>query len=140
MSVDADKRIHIVWPTLVPGATAASEPTLALFYATSTDGRRFTARQRLPTQGVPRHPQLAVGPGGALIIAWDEQAGGTRRIAVARGTAAAAGAVRFVRQQITDGGTRAEYPAIASADDGAIVVWTSGPAGQTVLRTQRLAN
>ena len=50
MAVDTDKRIHIVWPTLVPGAAAGSEPTLALFYATSTDGRLFTTRQRVPTR------------------------------------------------------------------------------------------
>jgi hypothetical protein len=139
MAVDTDKRIHIVWPTLVPGATARSEPTLALFYATSTDGRQFTTRQRVPTQGVPRHPQIAVGPAGAPIVAWDEQAGGTRRIAVARGTVAAGGPVRFVREQIGDTGTRAEYPAIAPVNGGAIVAWTSGAAGQTVLRTQRLS-
>ena len=140
MAVDADKRIHIVWPTLVPGATANSEPNLALFYATSFDGRQFTARQRVPTQGVPRHPQIAVGPSGALTVVWDEQAAGTRRIAVARGTAAASGPVRFVREQIGDAATRAEYPAIAAVPDGTIVAWTSGPAGKTVLRTQRLSN
>lgn len=43
MAVDAKNRIHIVWPTLI---TEAGEQTIALFYATSADGRRFTPRKR----------------------------------------------------------------------------------------------
>ena len=31
MAVDAQSRIHVVWPTLVGGATAAAEPNIALF-------------------------------------------------------------------------------------------------------------
>jgi hypothetical protein len=51
LTVDANRRIHVVWPTLVPGATSDSEPTLALFYATSKNGHEFTRRQRIPTEG-----------------------------------------------------------------------------------------
>ena len=29
MIVDADARVHVVWPTLVPGPTSTSEPTLS---------------------------------------------------------------------------------------------------------------
>ena len=68
IAVDSAKRIHIVWPTLVPGATPNSPPTLALFYATSADGNRFTPRQQIPTEGVPRHPQLALGPSGQIVV------------------------------------------------------------------------
>jgi hypothetical protein len=138
MVVDEAKRIHIVWPTLVPGATRTSEPTLALFYATSLDGKRFTARQRIPTEGVPRHPQMIVAPNG-LIIAWDEQAKGTRHIALARASIDSSGAARFVRQPIGDG-IRAEYPSLASVADGTLVAWTSGSVGQTVVRVERLVN
>jgi len=139
MVVDGATRIHIVWPTLVPGATKTSEPTLALFYATSIDGRRFTPRQRIPTDGVPRHPQMIVEPKGGLIVAWDEQAKGTRRIAIARGSVDASGVARFVKQPIGDG-VRAEYPALTSTSDGTLVAWTSGSVGQTVLRVERLGN
>lgn len=139
MVVDDAKRIHIVWPTLVPGPTAASEPTLALFYAMSVDGKRFTARQRIPTEGVPRHPQMIVTPSGDLIVGWDEQAKGTRRIAVARGTSDSKGLAKFVRQPIGDG-TRAEYPVLAAIGNNTLVAWTSGSVGQTVLRLERLAN
>jgi hypothetical protein len=136
--VDADRRIHVVWPTLIPGPTASSEPTLGLFYAMSQDGRRFTARQRIPTEGFPRHPQITLGRRGEVVVAWDEQANGTRRIAVARGNVDASAAAQFVRTPIAHENSAA-YPAVAAVEDGAIVGWTSGSSGQTVIRTERLA-
>lgn len=139
MVVDDATRIHIVWPTLVPGPTSTSEPTLALFYAMSVDGKRFTARQRISTEGVPRHPQMIVAPSGNLIVGWDEQARGTRRIAVARGTIDSKGLATFKRQPVGDG-TRAEYPVLAAVGNHTLVAWTSGSVGQTVVRVERLAN
>ena len=139
MTIDERNRVHIVWPTLVPGATPGSEPTLALFHAMSSDGRRFTTRQRITTEGVPRHPQIVSGRGGELIIAWDEQARGTRRVAVARATIDGGGRTRFVRHLIDDS-TRAEYPVLTAVNDGTVVAWTSGSAGQTALRVRRLAD
>ncbi|HVQ17146.1 MAG TPA: sialidase family protein [Vicinamibacterales bacterium] len=139
MVVDDAKRIHIVWPTLIPGATRTSEPTLALFYSVSADGKVFAPRQLIPTDGVPRHPQLIVAPNGALLVAWDEQAKGTRRVALARGSIDSKGVARFVKQPIGDN-VRAEYPALARTSDGTLVAWTSGAVGQTVLRTERIAN
>jgi hypothetical protein len=134
MAVGADGRIHVVWPTLVPGATPASEPTLALFYAASDDGRRFTRRQRMPTEGVPRHPQIATDARGGAIVVWEEQAGGTRRVALGRSTPGAAGSIRFGRQ-IISGDTPAVYPVVAATEGGIVAAWTSGPAGRTVLHT-----
>ena len=133
---DDRQRIHIVWPTLVPADTAGVE-TLALFYATSADGQHFTTRQRVPTQGVPRHPQIAVGLSGEIAVAWDEQAGGARRVALARGAIDPSGVARLVRQTIVDAAP-AVYPVLAAVDDGMVVAWTSGPGGQTVIRAERL--
>jgi hypothetical protein len=138
IAVDGGRRIHVVWPTLIPGRTATSEPTLGLFYATSRDDRQFTTRQRIPTEGVPRHPQIAVGSRGEIIVVWDEQVRGTRQTALGRGTTNANGTAQFVRQPIADSSS-AVYPVVATADDAVIVAWTSGPAGQTKLRTERLA-
>ncbi len=84
LAVDARDRVHVVWPTLLPAADSTSEPTLALFYAMSADGRTFTPRARIPTAGVARHPQVALGSRDELFIVWDEQDGGTRRVAAAR--------------------------------------------------------
>jgi hypothetical protein len=105
----------------------------------SRDGRRFTPRQQIPTKGVPRHPQVALGSSNELIVAWDEQASGTRRVAVARGRVDSEGIASFVRQPISDS-LRAEHPVLAIVDDASVVAWTSGATGQTVLRTQRLRN
>jgi len=135
MAVDANGRIHIVWPTLLPGATPASEPVMALFYASSRDGERFTARQRLPAEGVARHPQIALGAGGRVVAAWEEQEGAARRVVLAR-AAGDGSAMKFAREAVTDSAP-AVYPAIAATGDGIVAVWTSGAQGQTVLRTVR---
>jgi hypothetical protein len=132
LTVDDQKRVHIVWPTLVPGPTS-SESTLALFYARSEDGHRFTERQRIPTEGLPGHPEIALGPRGEIVVVWDEQAPGVRRIALARGIVDAKGMTRFVRQSVGDH-ARAVYPVVARSQRGSIVAWTSGSAGQSVLR------
>jgi hypothetical protein len=138
MTVGGDHRIHVVWATLVPGTFSDSEPTLALFYAMSQDGRQFTMRQRIPTEGFPRHPQIALGPHGDVVVVWDEQAGGNRRIAMARGTVDANGRAQFVRQGITDDASAA-YPVVATADSDTIVAWTSGSTGRTVVRAKRVS-
>jgi hypothetical protein len=134
VAIDQTSAIHVVWPTLVRGSAGAEE-TLALFYASSKDGHRFTKRQQIPTEGVARHPQIAVGPGGTITIAWDEQLKGARRIVVARGTSDDKNYVRFARQSVSD--EPGTYPAIVSLADAAVVAWTSGSTGETVLHVER---
>jgi hypothetical protein len=137
LTVDAANRIHVVWPTLSAGAAAGSEPTLALFYAMSEDGRRFAPRQQIPTDGVPRHPQIAMSPGGSLVVAWDEQINGSRRVVMSKTVPVNQGPARFTRVPvgITD---RGEYPVVAAADDGYLIAWTSGPPTQSVIRVERM--
>ncbi len=137
LAVDQQKRIHVAWPTLVPGGSSSADPTLGIFYATSPDGVHFTPRQQLPTEGFPRHVQLAVTAKGEIVSVWDEQAPGVRRIVVARGTVNSSGAAQFVRQRIEDAAA-ATYPVVAATEDGTIVAWTSGASGQTVLHSQWL--
>jgi hypothetical protein len=137
IAVDEHGRIHAAWATLVADAGANREPTLALYYATSEDGVRFTPRQQVPTAGVPRHPQLTLTPQGEIILAWDEFDAGSRRIAIVRGTAGSNGVARFTRQAI-DSDAPAVYPAVASTGDSVLLLWTSGDTGQTVLRSTRL--
>ena len=138
LAVDARRRIHVVWPTVVPPTNASSEPTLALFYATSSDGRRFTPRQRIPFASVARHPQLAIGASGNLVAVWDEPAGGRRRIAMARGTVDANGVATFVRDTIDDRES-ATYPVVAVTIEGPLVAWTSGSmTSPAVIRVARV--
>ena len=132
IAVDPANAIHIVWSTLVP-ESAGAEESLALFYATSKDGQHFTKRQQIPTGSVPRHPQIALGPGGTITVAWDEQLNGERRIVVAQGTRRDGKALRFVRRSDEPG----TYPAIASSENGAFVAWMSGTAAESVVRIER---
>jgi hypothetical protein len=149
MVVDPRGRVHIVWPTLITEKTAESakngekagsnhgEPTIALFYAMSADGKSFTARERIPTAGLPHHPRVAIGADAALTVAWDEQANGSRRTAVAHGLADDAGHPHFRREGLTTTGS-AVYPALAATRDGVVAVWTSGPSTSSSIQVARL--
>src|SRR4029077_5169221 len=98
MGVDRTGRIHLVWPTLGKEAPASGgEPveTTALFYSTSADGRTFGKRQRIPTEGLPHHPRIAVGADGSPPAVGDELAKGTRRVATGRSAPATNGVSSF---------------------------------------------
>jgi hypothetical protein len=135
MAVDGLNRVHIVWPTLVSGSTPGSEPTLALFYA-SGDGRQFTPRERIPTEGLPRHPQMAIDSRGSIVATWDEQANGMRRVVMGRAAVNGRGPIRFTREIVGDGS--AVYPVVAAVSGGMAVAWTSGSPDASVIRVARV--
>ena len=126
-------RVHIVWPTLIGEGSA--DPTIALFYAMSADGKRFTPRKRIPTEGMPHHPQIAIGADGSLTVAWDEGANGKRRAAMARTTVDAAAGAALTRSVI---GEAAVYPVVAATSDAAIVAWTSGASTNSTIQVTRV--
>ena len=136
MAVDENSRIHIVWPTLItePGA---SDPTIALFYASSTDGRSFSARERIPTEGMPHHPTIAIGHDGSIVAAWDEGANGTRRAAMGRATADRAGRTTFART-VVSGSVAAVYPVVAPVNGAAVMAWTNGTGAAATIRVARV--
>jgi hypothetical protein len=140
MVVDAQQRIHVVWPTLVkePGADRA-EPTetIALFYASSSDGLTFTPRQRIPTEGLPHHPRIAVAAEGSLTVAWDELTKGTRRVALARAIRTDKGLPDFRRELLTSQ-SPAVYPALAVAGGDVIAAWTSGTSTESSIQVGRI--
>ena len=136
MAIDSGNRIHLVWATRVASTACDGEATLGLFYATSKDGAGFSPRQRLTTAGTPYHPQIALGSGGALVIAWDELADGRRRAVVARGSVAAP-ETGFVREEIPSA-VRASYPVVASTRGGFVVAWTDSSRTPSQIAVQRL--
>jgi hypothetical protein len=136
MAADAKGRVHIVWPTLITEGTADGDPTIALFYAMSSDGKRFTPRKRIPTEGMPHHPQIAIGADGSLTIAWDEGANGKRRAAIAQTSADAAGGSAMVRTAIGDA---AVYPVVAATAGATVVAWTSGTSTASTIQVRRVA-
>jgi hypothetical protein len=130
MAVDKAGVVHIVWPSVV---TEAGKPVKALFHAMTKDGRSFTPRERIPTQGQANHPQIAVSDNGELAVAWDESGSGSRQLASAIGRTEASGTVRFSRQATTrEVGT---YPVLVSTTGGRwLQAWTSGaPATSRIL-------
>jgi hypothetical protein len=133
MAIDASDRVHVVWPTIF---TERGEPTLALYYSMSADGKRFSPRMRLPTEGVAHHPQAAVANDGSLVVVWDETIDRSRRIVMALGSAGDGGAVRFERLTVEQGESGV-YPAVVPVGAGALVAWTSGPAPASVIRVVR---
>jgi hypothetical protein len=130
VAVDAKGRIHVVWPTLVQGSMPDAEPTLALFHAVSTDGRQFSPRQRIPSDGTVRHPQIAALADGTLAIAWDETVNGTRTLALARAAIAADGVARIDRIASHDPRT-GTYPSLV-VSDRVLLAWTSQDAPATI--------
>jgi hypothetical protein len=153
MAIGADNRIHIVWPTLITEDRTAEraerrdsslrspraprlnvgQQTIALFYATSNDGARFTARERIPTQGMPHHPQIAVGADDLPVIVWDEGADGGRRVAMTR-MSPRAGPTRFSREALAE---TAVYPVVAAVRGATVAAWTSGQSPASVIRVER---
>jgi hypothetical protein len=133
MRVDSQGRIHIVWPAVVD---EHGTPVKALFHAYSTDGRSFSPRVRIPTAGHANHPQLDVAADGALVLAWDESGGGSRRIVHGRGVLDERGRASFSRAALS--GETGVYPAIAAAQAGPLVAWTSGAPDRSVIRLTRL--
>jgi hypothetical protein len=139
MTVDKRGTVHIIWPTVIGGGTA--EPQGALFYASTTDGRTFTPRVRVPTLGSPKpgHPQIVADERGRLVVAWDEVIDG-QRIAVVREVhpASAGRPITFgdplrLATTATAASDASTYPVLASTSRGLLAVWTSGATGATVI-------
>jgi hypothetical protein len=116
MVVDESGTAHVVWPTVV---TTSGGPTKALFHASTRDGRSFTARAPVPTEGHAYHPQLALGPDGTLGLTWEiAVAGGGRKVAFATGRPDSTGRVTFSRRGVAD--QPGTYPTLVPLRSG---VW-----------------
>jgi hypothetical protein len=119
IAVDRSGVIHIAWATVVNDG----EPRKALFYATSRDGKTFSARAPVPVAGAvtPGHPQLTLTADEGVAIAWDEVVAGVRRVAFTRVSRTGA----FQPSQILSGDESASNPVVTSADGSVLVAWTS---------------
>jgi hypothetical protein len=109
-----------------------------LFYASSVDGRTFTARTRLPVEGQASHPQIAIARDGTLMLAWDEVNGSARRIVIARSEGDGMSAAPGFRRDRSAGDQVGVYPAIALTPTTSIVAWTSGAPAESSVRVLRM--
>ncbi len=122
MVVDRTATFHLVWPTVVEEGQQRG----VLHYATSRDGRTFTAPRRVETLGSlkPTHPQIATDARGQVVVAWDEAIDG-RRVAAARPLVRMGNGISF-GPIVTLDATAGSYPVLAGASRGVIAAWTSG--------------
>ena len=137
LAAGADRRVHIVWPTVIPGA----EPMGALFYSVRRDDGSFARRTRIPTLGSPKpsHPQVVVDDAGRLVVAWDESLAGVRTAAYAVGARDSDGTVRFGTPiRLAAPGEPTLYPVMASTARGVVAAWTSGAPGASVIHVRQL--
>ena len=131
VAVDPTGTAHIVWPTVVTEPV----PHKALFYATTRNGRTFSARARVssPPRNID-HPQIVVGPGGEAAIFWDEVVSGHRRVFLSRKDWEG----QFgMAEQVSDA-TEASYPMGVFSDGGVVVAWTEGIGSNTHITVRRL--
>ena len=136
MTVDSQQHVHMVWPTLIqePGS---AEPTLALFHAESRDGLTFTPRQRVPTEGIPRHVRITSHPGGPVAMVWEEGTAGSRRVALGLGIPDETGRLRWQRR-IISGNATATYPVLASVENGMVAAWVHDTGAGPGVRVERI--
>jgi hypothetical protein len=134
MAVDSRNRVHVVWPTLVNGATPDAEPALELFYAVSTDGRSFAPRLKVQSEGVPRHVRIVAAADDSLVLVWEEQTSHGRRVVMGR---ARAGDGRFTREVVSGAGS-AVYPVIALVGRASILAWTSVAGERSSIEVRRI--
>ena len=123
--------------TRIPTPGQRADAGAVLRRLSESDGRQFTPRERIPTEGLPRHPQIAIDSRGSVVAAWDEQVKGTRRVVVGRAIVNGRGPARFTHEIL--GAAGAVYPAVAAVADGVAVAWTNGPPQASVIRVERLA-
>lgn len=123
VAVDRHGTVHVVWPTVVGGEA----PEGALFYATTTDGVRFTPRLRVPTLGSPKptRPQIVLH-GDRVFVAWDELIDGRRVAALREARRTADGTLRIGDVATIAPAGAASHPVVAATRDGIAAVWTTG--------------
>jgi hypothetical protein len=135
LALDAARRVHVVWPAPPDGKNGTP---LGLFYATSNDGKTFTARAQLPTHGPAAHGQVIVDGDGSAIVAWDETINGARHIALARAHLNAKGASSFTPIASPDGADDRGWPVLAPVGKGALVAWVAGSGVGNAIRIARI--
>jgi len=120
--------------------TEAGHETLKLFSASTADGRVFTPRSPLPTNGAAFHAQLVTAADGRLWAAWDEAETGTpRRVRLARAMPDRDGVAAFEGVDLSpdaDG----SHPALTATPDSVVVAWTTrGKDGTSTIAVRRIA-
>ena len=118
VGVDRTGRVHVAW------YTEGKEEQPGLFYASSADGKSFSAPLRLDrsTGSIPDHVGLAVEPGGSVLVVWEDATAVRRRVLARLSTD---GGKTFGATEQLSTAVKAYAPAVAVRPSGGFVVaWT----------------
>lgn len=133
LATDTRGRLYAVW------YTEGTEGRPDLLFATSADGRRFSAPRRLHTAtgSIPDHVRLAVDGAGRGVIVWEDSTAVRRRI-VMRMTRD--GGRTLTPPRTLTSAVKAFAPDVAAVPGGFIIVWHEEqfPSITTVLETVSL--
>ncbi len=135
LGIDGRGRFYATWYT--EGTQARPD----LYFATSDDGRRFGARQRLHTSAtsIPDHARMAVDRQGRAVIVWEASTAVRRRILL-RYTADGGRTLSPIHTLST--AVKAWEPDVTVARDGFVVAWHEEqfPSVKTVVQPIRLTS
>jgi hypothetical protein len=133
VAADARGRLYAVW------YTEATEGRPDLLFATSADGRRFSAPRRLHTAtgSIPDHVRLAVDGTGRAVVVWEDSTAVRRRVIMR--TTLDGGRTLSPPQTLTQA-VKAFAPDVVVAPGGFLVVWHEEqfPSIKTVIYTVKL--
>ena len=108
--------LHFAWYTMGRGS--------GLYFCSSTNnGGSFTERDSIRSKPSARHPQMALLPGGEMLIAWDEtmQRGNTPSTRIGLQKRSVDGRSLFTTY-ITPDSLKATYPVLQAADSTTMIV------------------
>jgi hypothetical protein len=133
IAADARGRLYAVW------YTEAADGRPDLLFATSADGRRFSAPRRLHTAtgSIPDHVRLAVDGAGRAVVVWEDSTAVRRRVIMR--TTVDGGRTLSPPQTLTQA-VKAFAPDVVAAPGGFVVVWHEEqfPSIKTVIHSVKL--
>jgi hypothetical protein len=139
LGVDDEGVVHVAWPTVV----SQPEPHKAIFYASTRDGRTFTARVRVSAElHNAAHPQIAIDPRRQVFIVWDEIEDGQRRLFLSERSRSTgrSGAARFRPPVAIGAKAAAWYPAITRTSDSILIAATEAASLDSVIGVHQVWN
>ena len=135
LATDARGRLYAVW------YTEGSEGRPELLFATSADGRRFSAPRRLHTAtgSIPDGVRLAVDGAGRGVIVWEDSTAVRRRVVIR--TTRDGGRTLSPPRTLTQA-VKAFAPDVAAGPAGFVLVWHEEqfPAVKTIIHTVNIGD
>lgn len=117
LEVDAAGTVHVAWWT-------GKEGEAGVWYGQSRDGGRTFAAQPIAVgeRSAPAHVQLALAPGGRVVVAWDDGHSSLPRVLVCLSDDG--GATFGAEALVSEADVAASFPVLGVAGDSLLVAWS----------------